>query len=145
MSNQTNQLSNPKVNLKTKLACFWATLMFLYIYADYFGLMTPGHLQDMMKLETPIGPTTPGILIGFSILLIIPAMMIMASVLLRPTINKWLNVAVAIIYAIISVLIIIGDMGNRWMGFFVLYQFVELFVFAMIIIHALRWPRVIEK
>ncbi|BFP41123.1 DUF6326 family protein [Flavobacteriaceae bacterium GF1] len=141
MAIPSNPLSNPKVNIKTKLACFWASLMFLYIYADYFGLMTPGNLEDMMNLETPMGPTTPGILIGFSVLLIIPALMIMASVVLRAQWNRWLNIVVALLYAVISILIIISDMGNEWKKFFVLYQFVELFVFGMIIWHAIKWPR----
>ena len=141
MSSKFNQLLDPKVNIKTKLACFWASLMFLYIYADYFGLMTPNHLENMMKLQTPIGPTTPGMLVGFSVLLIIPALMIMASAVLKSKINKWLNIVVACIYTIISILIIIGDMGNTWMNFFVLYQFVELFVFGMIIWSAWHWPK----
>lgn len=94
-----------------------------------------------MNLKTPMGPTTPGILIGFSVLLIIPALMIVAPVVLRPKWNKWLNIVVALLCAGISILIIIGDMGNEWKKFFVRYQFVELFVFGMIIWYAIKWPR----
>ncbi len=130
-----------KVNIRIKLAFLWATIMALYIYADFFNLMTPDALQSMMDLQTPLGPTTPGILIGFSVLLIIPALMIPASILLRPSLSRWLNIIFGIVYGVISVLIIISDGSSRWMAFFVLYQVVELFIFALIIRTAWRWPR----
>ena len=66
--------------------------MFLYIYADYFRLMTPGKLEAMMKLQTPMGPTSPGLLVTFSAILIIPALMTVLSIFLKPKINKGLNI-----------------------------------------------------
>ncbi|WP_343486876.1 DUF6326 family protein [Allomuricauda sp. d1] len=141
MSSKFNQLNNPQVNIKTKLAMYWTSRMFLYIYADYFGLMVPGHLERMIAVETPVGPTTPGLLIVFSVLLIIPALMILGSVVLKPSINKWLNIVVGIFYAIISILMIVGDINNEWMAYFVLYQFVELGVFALIVVTAWKWPK----
>jgi len=139
-----NQLTDFHVNTKSRLAFLWATIMLLYIYADFFNLMTPNSIKSMMELQTPLGPTTPGILIGFSILLIIPALMIPGSILLQPTFVKWLNIIFAFIYAIISVLIIISDISNQWMTFFILYQVVELFIFALIIWHAWNWPKKIQ-
>ncbi len=130
-----------KINIRIKLAFLWATIMHLYIYADYFNLMTPDALQTMMDLKTPLGPTTPGILIGFSILLIIPALMIPFSIFFKPTISKWLNIIFAVVYALISILIIITDASHKWMTFFVLYNVVELFVFALIIWQAWTWPK----
>lgn len=73
-------LANDGVDIKIKLAVLWTTLMFLYIYADYFRLMTPEKLERMMNLQTPIGPTSPGILVIFSVILIVPALMIFLSV-----------------------------------------------------------------
>jgi len=35
---QQNVLEDIKVSLKLKLAVLWASLMFLYIYVDYFHL-----------------------------------------------------------------------------------------------------------
>ena len=134
-------LINYHVNIKIKLAFLWATLMFLYIYADYFRLMTPEKLEKMMKLQTPMGPTSPGVLMVFSAILIIPALMIFLSVFLKPQINKWLNISVAFFYASISILIIVSSIGDQWQAFFVLFNFVEILVFAIIISQALKWPR----
>ena len=137
-----NSLADFKINVKIELAILWTTLMFLYIYADYFNLMTPGKLEKMMNLQTPIGPTTPGLLIIFSVLLIIPALMIFTSILLKPLINKWLNIIFGLLYAIISVLIIISDIDSKWQGFFVLYNIIEFFVLARIIWKAWNWPKI---
>ena len=128
-------------NIKTRLSTLWTSLMFLYIYADYFELMTPGKLEAMMKLQTPMGETTPTLLILFSILLIIPALMIYLSLSLRPVINKWMNIIFAILYGLISLLIISLDIGHTWSTFFVLYNLVELVIFSLIIYHAVTWPK----
>lgn len=141
MNKEKNQLTNFHVNTKIRLAFLWATIMSLYIYADYFSMMTPNSIERMMDLQTPLGPTTPGILIGFSILLILPALMIPGSILLQPTFVKWLNIIFGLIYAIISVLLIILEISSQWMTFLILYQVVELFVFALIIRQAWYWPK----
>lgn len=134
-------LTNYNINIRTKLAFLWATIMSLYIYADFFSLMTPNDIKRMMDLETPFGPTTPTILIGFSILLIIPALMLPVSILLKPILSKWLNIIIGILYAAISVLIIISELSSEWMAFFVLYQIIELFIFFIIVKLAWTWPR----
>ena len=53
----SKRLVDYKVNVKLKLASLWTVLMFLYIYADYFELMTPGTIEKMMNLESPLIPT----------------------------------------------------------------------------------------
>ncbi len=136
-----NALANFSINIKFKLAFLWTALMFLYIYADYFRLMTPMKLEKMMNLQTPMGPTSPGILVIFSVILIIPTLMIILSIFLKPHVNKWLNIVIAFIYASISILIIISSIEDEWQTFFVIFNFVEILVFAIIISQALKWPR----
>ncbi|THD67586.1 hypothetical protein E7Z59_07960 [Robertkochia marina] len=134
-------LTNTRVDIKIKLALLWTSLMFLYIYADYFRLMTPEKLDNMMNLQTPMGPTTPELLVIFSGILIIPALMIVLSIMLPAKINKWMNMVVATIYASMSVMIISSSMGVEWQNFFVLFNVVELLVFTMIVVQAWKWPR----
>lgn len=135
------QLINYEINVKIKLAALWTTLMFLYIYADYFELKTPGTIENIMNLKTPVGATTPGLLIIFSVLLIIPSLMIFLSIFLRPQTSKWLNMIFGFIYAAISILIIVSGIGDKWQAFFVLYNVVEVFIFIMIIWQAWNWPK----
>ncbi|MEJ2583547.1 MAG: DUF6326 family protein [Robiginitalea sp.] len=116
----TESLRNYEINIKLKLASLWTALMFLYIYADYFRLM---------------------LLMLFSVILIIPALMIFLSVFLKPPINKWLNILTAFLYAGISILIIFSGIGDEWQAFFVLFNIVELLVLVMILSQAWKWPR----
>lgn len=138
---RTTGLINYEINVKLKLAALWTSLMFLYIYADYFELKTPGALERMINLETPVGATTPGLLIVFSILLMVPSCMIFLVVLLAPPINKWLNITVGLLYMAISLLIIYSGMSDPWHRFFVLYNVAEVVIFVMIIRQAWKWPK----
>ena len=56
-------LEDVKVPVRVKLSALWASVMFCYVYGDYFGLYKPGSLQHMLdgRME-PLGPTTQGIL-----------------------------------------------------------------------------------
>lgn len=137
----SGSLANYEINIKIKLASLWTTLMFLYIYADYFQLMTPGKLERMIALQTPMGPTTPGLLVIFSSILIIPALMIGLSIFLKPRINRWLNILVALLYASISILILVTTTGDAWHTFYVVFNVVEILVFGTILLQAWKWPR----
>lgn len=134
-------LTNNEINIKIKLASLWTSLMFLYIYADYFRLMTPDKLKKMIDLQTPMGPTSPNLLVIFSLILIVPALMIFLSIFLKPQINKWLNIIIACLYAVISILIIFSSIGNKWQMFFVIFNVVELVVLTIIISQAWKWPK----
>jgi type II secretory pathway component PulF len=104
--------------------------------------MTPEKLEKIMKLQTPMGATTPKLLVIFSTILIIPALMIFLSVFLKPQLNKWLNIIIAFLYACISILIIVSSFGNEWQLFFVIFNIIELVVFIIIMFQAWKWPRV---
>ena len=139
----SKSLTNYNVNIKIKLAALWTALMFLYIYADFFQLMTPKKLEKMIDLQTPMGPTSPEILVIFSVILIIPSLMIFLSVFLKTQINKWLNICIAALYASMSILIIVSTLGSEWHAFYILFNLIEVFVFAMIIYQAWNWPKVV--
>ena len=145
VKNSSTSLTNYNVDNKIKLAALWTSLMFLYIYADFFQLMTPEKLEKMIDLQTPMGPTSPQILVIFSLILIVPSTMIFLSIFLKPLINKWLNISIAALYASISILIIFSTLGSEWHKFYILFNLVEVFVFAMIIYQAWKWPKAVSS
>lgn len=126
---------NPPVKLK--LAVFWAALMFCYVYADFFGLFVPGRLADMNNgIMSPIGNATPAVLLATSVMMIIPSLMVIAALLLRPGINRWLNIAFGILYAGIILLTMAGAPP-----FYLLFGTVEVALSLSIAAYAWRWPR----
>ncbi len=41
-------LDDIKIHVRLKMSALWSSVMFCYIYADYFGLYVPGSLQRML-------------------------------------------------------------------------------------------------
>ena len=86
-------LEDIKVHVRLKISALWMSVMFCYLYADYFGLYVPGSLQKMLEGKMgPLGPTTQGVLLGTSLMMAIPSVMIFLSLALKPTLNRWLNI-----------------------------------------------------
>lgn len=79
-------LENPKVNIKIKLAALWASVTFCYLYGDYFELYTPGKIDSLLTGKNILDSPTK-ILIA-SIILAISSVMVAASVLLKPKLNR---------------------------------------------------------
>jgi len=131
------ELTDPKVHVKQKLSGLWASLMFCYIYGDYFGLYKPGKLRGMLdgRME-PLGPTTQGVLLGTSILMAIPAVMVFLSLVLAPRLNRAANIVLGVCYSIIMLV----TMPGAW-SFYVFLGVVEVALSALIVWHAWRWPR----
>lgn len=138
-------LQEIQVNIRIKLALLWATMIGLWIYADFFQLFTPFKLKSMLELKGPFGEMTPETLMFYAMLLILPTLMIPASIFLKAALSKWLNIVMAVLYATISLLIMLGSWKEKWLRFYVLYQVVEVFVFVLIIKTAWNWPKTKEN
>lgn len=130
-------LDDPKINVKLKLAALWASLMFCYVYGDYFGLYAPGKLAGMLagKME-PLGTVTQDMLLGTSAMMAVPALMVCLSLLLRPAISRWANVVLGLLYAAIMLL----TMPGAWQ-FYLFLGAIEVLLSIAIVWTAWCWPR----
>ncbi|OIV43819.1 DUF6326 family protein [Flavobacterium johnsoniae] len=127
-----------KVNTKIKLSALWTSVMFCYIYGDYFSLYVPKKVQDFISGETLLD--SPVKLFLATVLMAIPALMIFASVILEPKINRWLNIIFGIIYTAIMLLIAFTTV-SLWWSFYVFLAFIESILTAAIVWYAIKWPR----
>lgn len=140
-SDLSNNTMNEELFKRLKLAALWASLMFLYIYADYFMLYTGNTIKNMMNgIMGPLGPANDKIMIGVSILMIVPSMMICLSALLPRQINKWLNILLGCAYAFIA-----GASNMGGAPFYVLFGVVEIVVSLLIVFIAFSWRKKIAK
>ncbi len=137
MSEQTRApLQDFPVNVKLLLAGLWTAVMFCYIYADYFGLFVPGNLQAMLQGRMgPLGAVTQGVLLGTSLMLALPAVMIFLSLALRPVLNRRLNIACGVLYT----LIILVTMWSWY--FYIFYGIIEVALTGLVVWYAWTWPR----
>ena len=121
---------------KIKLSALWASAMFCYIYADYFGLFAPGQLATMNQgLIPPLGRSTDGVMIFVSAMMAVPSLMIALSVILPDRPNRILNMLFGTIYTAI-----IGM--TMWSGaHFIFYGVIEIALTLAVVGYAWRWPK----
>lgn len=131
------RLEDAKIPLRIKLAGLWASLMSCYIYGDFFGLFAPGRLQDMIAGNFgPLGTTTPGILVGVSLMMAVPALMIFGSLALPATICRWSNIVFGLFYTVIMLLTMPGAPP-----FYITLGVIEVLLTAAVVAYAWRWPK----
>ena len=131
------ELEDLKTPTGVKLALLWASVMFLYIYNDYFSLYTPGTVDGMAKGSLgPLGHATDSVLVGLAVMLAVPSLMIFLSAGLVPQVSRWLNVGLGLVYTAIEVLTLFGSPL-----FYEIVVIVEIVLTATIVAYALRWPR----
>lgn len=133
-----NKLENLKINIKTKLALLWASVMFCYIYEDYFELYVPKRIERIISGESLLN--SPMKLFAASFVLIIPALMIFLSILLQPKLSRFLNLIFGIFYTALMLWIAI-HYSDKWLRFAIVFAIVESLITALIVWYAWKWPR----
>ena len=130
------KLSDVEVPVRVKLSALWASVMFLYVYGDFFGLFKPGKLAEMQAGRTPVGATTQGILVAFAVVMAIPSAMVFLSLVLKANVARWANILLGLLYSAIMVITIPG----AW-GFYVLLGCMEVALTLAVTWYAWTWPR----
>lgn len=131
-------LENPKINIKIKLAALWASVTFCYLYGDYFELYTPGKIDSLLTGKNILDSPTK-VLIA-SMILAISSIMVAASILLKPKINRILNIIFGLFFTLMMVFIGINSM-TEWYSFYVFLAFVESVLTFLIVWYAFKWPK----
>lgn len=137
---QQSALEEIKVSLKLKLAALWASIMFLYIYVDYFHLFMPGSLDSLLAGQVYEFEITQGFLLGALTSMAIPALMIFLSIALPAKSNRWVNLSIAAVYIPYTLFNLAGE---AW-AHMVLGAVVEVALLLQIIRYSWKWPRVGE-
>jgi hypothetical protein len=129
------------VDTKIKLAALWASTTFCYVYGDYFELYVPGKLDSMLRgLMPPLGRVSEGVLLGTSLMLAIPCLMVALSVLLKAPIGRWLNIIFGVIFTLIMLAIAVQ---GGWV-FYRFFALIEIALTSSVVWLAWSWPRVTE-
>jgi len=133
----TTTLQDQRIPVRVKLAAAWTSLMFLIIYIDYFHLLMPGSIEDILAGKVFVFDVTQGFLLAGLAMVGIPALMIFLSVALSAKVNRWTNIIVA---AVKIPFILFNLAGVAWMHMWV-GAFVEVVLLLLIIRYAWKWPR----
>ncbi|MEQ8627422.1 DUF6326 family protein [Ekhidna sp.] len=132
-------LDNPKINIKIKLSALWTSLVFCFLYGDYFELYTPGKVDSLLTGNNVLD--SPMTLFIASVILSIPSLMVALSVLLNAKLNRILNISFGMLFTLMMLLIGINSM-TPWYSFYVFLAFLESLITIVIIWLAWKWPKV---
>ena len=138
---KTNDLQDFKINVKVKLSALWISLMFCYIYGDFFSLFVPGRIKGLMNGQSGTGQITPWVLLAYAVLLSIPPLMIFLSLILKPKVNRILNIAVGIFFTVVM-LLVVGTSIDKWMIFYIYLGSIEIIISLLIVYQSWFWPKV---
>ncbi|MEQ8473561.1 MAG: DUF6326 family protein [Marinoscillum sp.] len=134
-------LENPKLNIKIKLSALWASVVFCYLYGDYFELYTPGKIDSLLTGVNVLN--SPSKLLIASITLAIPSVMVALSILLNPKINRFLNVFFGIVFTLMMIAIGLTSF-TPWYSFYVFLAFLESLITFSIVWLAWNWPKKVQ-
>src|SRR3954447_9398012 len=134
----TTALHDPPVPVRAKLAAAWTSIMFLYIYVDYFALYKPGFINDLrhgVVFEFQISQT---LLTAFVASVAVPSLMILLSTTLPARANRATNLGVASLYIPVSAF---NAVGESWTFYYGLSIGLEALLLGFILRSAWVWPR----
>ena len=133
-----NKLEEFKINVKIKLSALWTSVTLCYLYGDYFELYVPKKVEGLVNGNNILDSPTK--LFFASVLLAIPASMVFLSIILKPSINKWLNIAFGIFFTTIMLLIAVNSI-TPWRTFYVFLAIAESVITSLIVWYAWKWPK----
>jgi hypothetical protein len=138
MMDKRNALAFEDINVhvRFKLFALWPSVMFFYIYGDYFELHQPGKLQEMISGRMAFGAVSQGVLLGMAAVMVIPSLMPFLSLVLPTGVNRWVNIVFGALYSVIMILAIRGG----W-HFYILFGLIEITLTVLIVWYAWTWPK----
>jgi hypothetical protein len=130
-------LEDAKINVKLKISALWITVMLLFAYGDIFGFFRTGFIKDIMAGTVSGIQINQIFLMGVTIYITIPCLMVFLSLILKPNINRWVNIVLSILYPVTILLTCIGEI---WANYIFL-SILESVLLLMIVWYAWNWPK----
>ena len=125
-------MDQANIGVRPKLAALWATMMFLYVYADVLSFYRPGEVDEIR--EGMMGPfeVSQAALLAASVVVIIPAFMIFLSLILPSRMNRWTNISAGVLFTLVNV---VNVLGETWVYYWV-FGILEILVTLLIVRYA---------
>ena len=132
-----NQLQSVQIPVTLKISALWTAMLFVFAYVDIFSFFRPDVRASIEAGQIAGFDINQAFLVGTTIYILIPSLMVAGAIFLRPRLNRVLNIVLPVIYGLT---IVAGAVGE-W-GYYILGSAVELILLAGIVYLAWTWPRV---
>jgi hypothetical protein len=136
---KAGQYQDTKIDVKLVLSALWIAMLIVFAYGDIFGFFRADILRAALdgKVAT-MGITIDQMFLVFStVYILIPTLMVVLTLVLRPRVNRIVNIVVALVYA---VSIVAFGIGEGWV-YYLLASAVEVVFLVAIVRTAWTWPR----
>ncbi len=124
------------VNVRIKISALWTSMLFVFAYVDLFSLYRPDFRAEVEAGEIGGFTVNQSFLLGTTVYVVIPSLMVFCALILRPRVNRIANIAVSIVYALT---ITAGAIGE-W-NYYILGSAIEAAQLAAIAYYAWNWPK----
>jgi uncharacterized protein DUF6326 len=128
------------VNVRIKISALWTSMLFVFAYVDLFSLYRRDFRADLEAGEISGFSINQSFLLGTTVYVVIPSLMVFLALILRPRVSRIANIALGIVYALTIIAGAIGD----W-GYYVLGSAIEVALLAAVVYYAWTWPNGIQR
>jgi hypothetical protein len=132
------QYRDTQVDVKLVLCALWIAMLFVFAYVDIFGFYRADVLDAALdgKVATTAF-TVNQIFLTFTLIYnLLPTLMVVLSLLLKPRVNRITNIVVSLLYMIS---IIVSCIGEKW-AYYILGSLIEVILLVAIARSAWKWP-----
>lgn len=132
--NQVNtNATSKKIDMKVLLSTLWIVVMINMLKADILSLFIPGVAEEVARTSASTGASIPQLMLTGAVLGQLGISMIILSRVLKYKINRWVNIAVAIV----TIAYIWGGMASY--PHYIFIAIVETLCLLLIIGFAWTW------
>ena len=119
--------------VKIKLSALWVALMLTYLLGDVLRIFSGDFIAgDMGGIQV-----NPAMYLGMAVLFVIPICMVVLSLTLKDSVNRWVNIIVAILFFVIN-LIGLPTYPSAYDQFLIS---VGLVFNILVVWYAWKWPK----
>jgi uncharacterized protein DUF6326 len=130
------KFQSSNVNVRVKISALWASMLFVFAYVDVFSLYRADFRADVEAGKVAGFTINQAFLLGTTVYIVIPSLMVFLALVLRPRVGRIANIALGILYALT---ITAGAIGE-W-NYYILGSAVEIALLAAIVYYAWTWPK----
>ena len=133
----TKILEDVKINVKLKISALWIAMLFVFAYVDIFAFYRPDIIEGIMAGKVAVFEINQTFLFLTTLYILIPSIMVFLSLVLKPKVNRFTNIIVAVLYI---VTILASCIGETW-AYYIFGSIVESLLLLLIVWYAWKWPK----
>ncbi|MBQ4862572.1 hypothetical protein J8L98_12825 [Pseudoalteromonas sp. MMG013] len=135
MNSTESKFEDFKINVKLKISALWIAVMFCYVYGDYIQIYVPGIMAKAMAVNSSI--ETQLQFLAVAVLMVVPSVMVFFTLVLKPTINRRVNIIVSMFFIL---MLVATNLTEIW-WFYLFLTAVEVAISVAIVLYAWHWPK----